>query len=192
MLHAVSDSGWRAHRRTGTARTLIAGDAGGFVNGFSAEGIYYAMVSGDLAARSIIEVLAKGGDASAGYRARWRVEIGAELEESIVLRHFLFADKRRIDGLVTAAREAAPIVDALGRWASGRRAIWHLPATRAPAKPSGRHCSWGPSSSETVRGNASRGFSVRSCVSGKGGLCRRVQNRNLAHQNRRGTFGSIG
>ena len=106
-------------RRTGTARTLVAGDAGGFVNGFSAEGIYYAMVSGDLAARSIIDVLAKGGAASTGYRARWRVEIGAELEESIVLRDFLFADKHRIDGLVAAAREAAPIVDALGRWAAG-------------------------------------------------------------------------
>ena len=36
-----------------------------------------------------------------------------------MLRHFLFADKRRIDGLVAAAREAAPIVDALGRWAAG-------------------------------------------------------------------------
>ena len=38
----------------GRGRVLLAGDAGGFVNGFTAEGIYYAMVSGDLAARAII------------------------------------------------------------------------------------------------------------------------------------------
>ena len=37
-------------RRTADRRVLLAGDAGGFVNGFSAEGIYYAMVTGDLAA----------------------------------------------------------------------------------------------------------------------------------------------
>ena len=33
-------------RRPGRGRVLLAGDAGGFVNGFTAEGIYYAMVSG--------------------------------------------------------------------------------------------------------------------------------------------------
>jgi len=35
----------------GTRRVYVAGDAGGFVNGFSAEGIYFAMVTGDLAPR---------------------------------------------------------------------------------------------------------------------------------------------
>src|SRR5262249_25036835 len=40
--------------KPGRGRVLLAGDAGGFVNGFTAEGIYYAMVSGDLAAWTII------------------------------------------------------------------------------------------------------------------------------------------
>ena len=35
-------------------RVLLAGDAGGFVNGFTAEGIYYAMVSGELAADAVL------------------------------------------------------------------------------------------------------------------------------------------
>ena len=39
-------------KTTARGRVLLAGDAGGFVNGFSAEGIYYAMVTGDLAARA--------------------------------------------------------------------------------------------------------------------------------------------
>ena len=34
-------------------RVLLAGDAGGFVNAVTAEGIYYAMVSGELAARAV-------------------------------------------------------------------------------------------------------------------------------------------
>ena len=42
-------------RRTADRRVLLVGDAGGFVNGFSAEGIYYAMVTGDLAAQAILE-----------------------------------------------------------------------------------------------------------------------------------------
>ena len=37
-------------RVTATRRVMLAGDAGGFVNGITAEGIYYAMVSGGLAA----------------------------------------------------------------------------------------------------------------------------------------------
>jgi geranylgeranyl reductase family protein len=41
-------------RRPGRGRVLLAGDAGGFVNGFTAEGIYYAMVSGDLTARAVV------------------------------------------------------------------------------------------------------------------------------------------
>ena len=31
-------------RHPGRGRVLLAGDAGGFVNGFTAEGLYYAMV----------------------------------------------------------------------------------------------------------------------------------------------------
>jgi geranylgeranyl reductase family protein len=105
--------------RTGTARTLVAGDAGGFVNGFSAEGIYYAMVSGDLAAASIADALATGPAALPAYRTRWSAEIGAELVESVVLQRLLFEDARRIDALVDAAANGTPLVNAVTRWARG-------------------------------------------------------------------------
>ena len=39
---------------TATQRVMLAGDAGGFVNGITAEGIYYAMVSGSLAGRAAL------------------------------------------------------------------------------------------------------------------------------------------
>ena len=65
-------------RRPGRGRVLLAGDAGGFVNGFTAEGIYYAMVIGELAARAILESAADipvmAGDA---YRRACDHEIGS-------------------------------------------------------------------------------------------------------------------
>jgi geranylgeranyl reductase family protein len=95
-------------RATARGRVLLAGDAGGFVNGFTAEGIYYAMVSGDLAARA---VLATAGDPSrvAGqYRRACDDEIGAELRDSVAIQHFLFADRARIARVIDGAhREPA-------------------------------------------------------------------------------------
>src|SRR6185436_6356298 len=64
-------------RNTAEGRVLLAGDAGGFVNGFSAEGIYYAMVTGDLAADAILSARAPDRVRRAYVRA-WRREIGAE------------------------------------------------------------------------------------------------------------------
>ena len=43
-------------RRFFSGRTLLAGDAAGFVNPSTGEGIYFAMLSGKLAARAVIEM----------------------------------------------------------------------------------------------------------------------------------------
>lgn len=84
-----------------TARrgVYLAGDAGGFVNGFSAEGIFFAMVSGDLAGRAILE-----GPSPRRYHRYWRREIGVELRDSRFLSRYLFADLSRVDRLVRAVR----------------------------------------------------------------------------------------
>jgi flavin-dependent dehydrogenase len=83
--------------RPGRGRVLLTGDAGGFVNAFTAEGIYYAMVSGDLAARAIIETPgAPAGHRLANhYRRRVSAEVGAELRDSVLLQRYLFADRQR-------------------------------------------------------------------------------------------------
>src|SRR5207245_9964939 len=68
-------------RRPGRGRVLLAGDAGGFVNAFTAEGIYYAMVSGDLAARSVVE---KGRARRARHvAARYRRGCGPEVRRQL-------------------------------------------------------------------------------------------------------------
>src|SRR5204862_3238300 len=63
-------------RHPGRGRVLLAGDAGGFVNAFTAEGIYYAMVSGDLAARAVVESRDSITNLADRYRRACDYEIG--------------------------------------------------------------------------------------------------------------------
>jgi geranylgeranyl reductase family protein len=92
--------------RPGRGRVLLAGDAGGFVNGFTAEGIYYAMVSGELAAATVAEHGDAVEDLARPYRRAVDAEVGAELRDSILLQRYLFKDRRRIARVVRSARGA--------------------------------------------------------------------------------------
>ena len=107
----------RAHDRSG--RVLFAGDAGGFVNAFTAEGIYYAMISGELAARAIHT---SGLSTRAGrtYDRLWRAEIGAELRDAVLIQRFLFADHTRIDRVVRAGRRLPWLSALIVDYAAGR------------------------------------------------------------------------
>jgi geranylgeranyl reductase family protein len=107
-------------RRPGRGRVLLAGDAAGFVNGFTAEGIYYAMVSGDLAAKAII-----GSPSASTIAARYRracdEEIATELRDSVLIQRFLFADRRRIARVIAGARRETTITRLILDLAIGRR-----------------------------------------------------------------------
>jgi geranylgeranyl reductase family protein len=110
--------------RTAGERILIAGDAGGFVNGFTAEGIYYAMVSGVLAAEAVL-----GGDLRS-YEWRWRQELGAELRDAVWVQRYLFGDSSRVDAMVRGAHRYPSIASGLIDYAMGTRsyrdARWRL------------------------------------------------------------------
>ena len=111
-------------RTTAAGRVLLAGDAGGFVNGFSAEGIYYAMVTGELAASAILA--SREGGTIAPERARrayiraWRREIGAELRDSVLIQRYLFRTRERMDGVVAVANSRPEFSKWLVDYASGR------------------------------------------------------------------------
>jgi flavin-dependent dehydrogenase len=90
-------------RRPGGGRVLVAGDAGGFVNGFTAEGIYYAMVTGELAGRAIARDTRDPAAAVSAYVRACDAEIGTELRDSILIQRYLFADRRRIAQVVRGA-----------------------------------------------------------------------------------------
>jgi geranylgeranyl reductase family protein len=64
-------------------RLLLVGDAAGFINPLSGEGIYYAMVSGQIAAEVISEALEKRQpteDVLAQYQTRWQKDFGCDIE----------------------------------------------------------------------------------------------------------------
>jgi geranylgeranyl reductase family protein len=126
-------------RTTAAGRVLLAGDAGGFVNGFSAEGIYYAMVTGDLAARAILAARRRDAvdpaAARRGYVRLWKREIGAELRDSVLIQKYLFPNPARMDRVVRGAKARPEFPRILVDYASGRlsyraarrRMLWHFP-----------------------------------------------------------------
>jgi flavin-dependent dehydrogenase len=106
-------------KKPGRGRVLLAGDAGGFVNGFTAEGIFYAMVSGELAAKTVIES-ASPATLARRYKAACDYEIGAELRDSVLIQRYLFADRRRIAGVIGGANRE-PATRLILEFAAGRR-----------------------------------------------------------------------
>jgi flavin-dependent dehydrogenase len=106
-------------RDAARGRVQLAGDAGGFVNGFTAEGIYYAMVSGDLAARAVLRTAGDPSAVAAAYRRACHYEIGAELRDSVAIQHFLFADRRRIARVIDGAQREASVTRLIVDFAAG-------------------------------------------------------------------------
>jgi len=108
--------------RTYADRVLLAGDAGGFVNALTAEGIYYAMVSGELAAKAAVKAISAysfAGAPMSDYERAWRKEIGDELANSVRLQKLLLTDPTRVDRIVGAASRHAVLADILARYATG-------------------------------------------------------------------------
>ena len=109
---------------TARGRVLVAGDAAGFVNAYTGEGIFYAMVTGELAARAILGDAALddpqcGTTAARTYVSAWRKEIGGELRDSVLIQKYLFRDSARIDGVVAGAGVHRAVGDAIIAYAMG-------------------------------------------------------------------------
>lgn len=124
--------------RAWNGRVLYAGDAGGFVHAVTAEGIYYAMVSGELAARAIVETR-RSDTAAAGpsYERSWRAELGAELQDAVYVQRYLFSSHTRVASVIRSAKSMPRLTDLLLRYVRGdisykvlrRRMIWRFPMT---------------------------------------------------------------
>jgi geranylgeranyl reductase family protein len=124
FLEAAADKGWvrgrsnaanfKAYRlplggplaRTYADGVLVAGDAGGFVNAYTGEGIYHAMVTGQLAGEVAAQALAASDVSAArlaGYQVAWQREIGEELADSLRIQRRLFARPWLVDRVIRAA-----------------------------------------------------------------------------------------
>lgn len=92
--------------RTVAEAALVCGDAGGFVNAYTGEGIYHAMVTGRLAGEAAADALTAGDTSAAalaGYERRWRAEIGDELADALRIQRRLFTSPALADAIIRAA-----------------------------------------------------------------------------------------
>jgi geranylgeranyl reductase family protein len=106
--------------RTTRDRVVAVGDAAGLVKPTTGGGIYYSLLSAELAAETLLPALARdalSADRLSGYERAWRDQIGSELRWQTILRRIaqrlpdadidrLF-DLARNDGLMPLVRRTA-------------------------------------------------------------------------------------
>ena len=103
-------------------RVLFAGDAGGFVNAITAEGIYYAMASGELAGRALaVHRKHRSPDAvGRAYEHAWRAEFGAELADAVLIQRHAFASHARVRDAIAAVASMRGVSNAILEYFQGR------------------------------------------------------------------------
>ena len=104
--------GWPLRLGTGSHSgvadgALLVGDANGFIDPLTGEGIHFALRSGQLAAEVAQAALASGDLSTAGLRAyeqRWRAEFGDEFRFGNRALELLMARPAAVDAVVDLAR----------------------------------------------------------------------------------------
>lgn len=113
----------RPFAKTYSDRVLLCGDAAGFVNSYTAEGIYYSMVSGEIAAKVLSNALNED-DLSASrlreYQREWSKEIGSELEKSFLISEALLKKPARIEKVIEIANRDFKIKQILADYTVGK------------------------------------------------------------------------
>jgi geranylgeranyl reductase family protein len=89
MLPSLETPGWRTNRVSGEG-WLAVGDAGGLVDPITGEGLYYAMRSGDLASRVVIDDAHGIAEKAAAYKAILAREFALDLEFAATLAKRVF------------------------------------------------------------------------------------------------------
>jgi len=92
MLPALESRGWRNNRVAGDG-WLAVGDAGGLVDPITGEGLYYAMRSGDLASRVVLNDAHGIADKAAAYKTLIAREFTLDLEFAATLAKRVFLGK---------------------------------------------------------------------------------------------------
>src|SRR6202521_4083617 len=89
MLPSLESPGWKKNRVAGDG-WLAVGDAGGLVDPITGEGLYYAMRSGDLASRVVLNDSHNLAEKPAAYRALLAGEFALDLEFASTLARRVF------------------------------------------------------------------------------------------------------
>ena len=89
MLPSLEKPGWKKNRIAGD-RWIAVGDAAGLVDPITGEGLYYAMRSGDLASRVVLNDAHGIAEKSGAYRSMVAREFGVDLEFAALLAKRVF------------------------------------------------------------------------------------------------------
>jgi geranylgeranyl reductase family protein len=92
VLPSLETSGWRRNRVAGRG-WLAVGDAGGLVDPITGEGLYYALRSGDLASRVVIDDAHGLVEKATAYRLTLAREFCSDLEFAAMLAKRVFLGK---------------------------------------------------------------------------------------------------
>ena len=110
-------------KKISSHRIMLAGDAAGFVNGFTAEGIYYAMVSGEHAGKTALAAI-ESKNASADFLRRFdtacEAELGKELRSSVALQKRFYSNPMLIDLAVRFANRDRSLRSLITRFGIGQ------------------------------------------------------------------------
>jgi geranylgeranyl reductase family protein len=115
--HVIPVGGIR--RTLGSGRVLLAGDAAGFLDSFTGEGIAYAIRSGQIGVEAISRALSQGGHPrlSRGYEAICEKEFGSNLRYSLLLARLMHRFPGVFFKLLAGDQE---VIDNFARVATGR------------------------------------------------------------------------
>jgi len=113
-------------KTTITKRIMLIGDAGGFVSPATGEGIYYAVETGQIAARTISAInQGKISDVNE-YQKEWKQSIGKQLKVSNFLANLMFTSEANMEIVVQMAASDDYIRDRMTELIGGLRPYTEL------------------------------------------------------------------
>jgi len=91
------------------SRVLLSGDAAGFVDAFSGEGLAYAIISGQFAAKAIAEICLYGGNLKdlRKYESLCQTEFGTHLKYSLIFSKIMHRFPDRTLRIMTSSEKMA-------------------------------------------------------------------------------------
>jgi flavin-dependent dehydrogenase len=107
-------------KQTISKRIMLVGDAGGFVSAATGEGIYYAIITGKLAAEATYEIINKNQN-TIDYEDKWKKEIGKEMKTSNSIAKLMFHSPKNSEMIINLANKDTIIRDYMTELIGGLR-----------------------------------------------------------------------
>jgi geranylgeranyl reductase family protein len=112
--------------KTYSNRVVLCGDAAGFVNPLTGEGIYYAMASGKIASEVMIEAIEEGkltAQKLSEYQTDWMEDFGKDLKMAASFQKKMYGAVRMLELGIKVAQADEKLIELLASICLGRKPI---------------------------------------------------------------------